>query len=222
MATSIRTSPLAQIRVLSLSSLFFGPGKGVRDLTAQVQVGDMEESVSLMTREVKRNLFGRNNRDSLFSTIGLARNIRTDENYGTQLVYGIGQPTRPMPVPNNYSVAMSIERIKLDARNLSHYVTDPSWFYSPIVHRLIGVNDWLLYTYIYARTQEEMDNGVFPDKIYAVMPTSNTESVTSSSPVISDSYNFIGYSVTFPELAESLVEALLEPPLAKVIPAEQA
>jgi hypothetical protein len=133
--------------------------------------------------------------DTLFKTIGIARTIRVDEEYGTQNLYAIGEPTRPRIVPNNMSVTVSCERIQLDKRSLYNYMLTPEYFYSRGMQSATGALDMFYYTYMFVRSKEDSAGALAYD-IYALMPRTSSKNVTNGDVMISHNVQMTGFKVS--------------------------
>jgi len=136
----------------------------------------------------------------LFKTVGLARSVRITEDFGTQNYYGIGSPTRPRIVPNNFSVTANVERIQLDTRDLNDYFASPEYWYSNQIQAEVGVDDYKLYSYFLIKSKEESE----PDEIYALMPRSSQKAVTSQNVMIANTVDLTGFKTNYDELFENL------------------
>lgn len=209
---SVRISTLAEVKALSLASLILRPGKRdsknptISPSTDKITQSQVEQAIQDLSRIVSFD-FTQATVNNLFTTVGLARNIRVDTDYGTTNIYGIGAPTRPRIVPNNLSINITLDRLQLDRRNGMHYITSPEYFYSHNVQRFIGIADWLLYTYLFVRSKE--DTGT-PLKIYAVMPRSSSEPISAGDVMVVNSVQMIGFQYTFEQLAEELLDNIKE------------
>lgn len=197
---ALRLSTLAELKVLSLST-YLRDG-GVDPLTSSGE--DIEAGLNSFREQLSGgsdilqaikdgdSRFG----NSLFKTVGIARSIRIDEDFGTQNFYGIGAPTRPRIVPNNFSANVSVERIQLDTRDLNHYITRPEYWYSDDVQRQVGIDDVLLYTFMFVRSKE--DNGNRAD-IYALMPRTSQRAVSSGDVMIAHNVSLVGFKYSYEE-----------------------
>lgn len=194
MATRIST--LAEIKVLSLASELYKLKNTTSDIDRQSVIDSIDHLRQLVTSpqgvQSTKHIVAADNL-GIFKTIGIARNIRIDEDFGTTNVYGIGAPTRPAIVPNNHSVNISIERLMLDTRDLNHYLTSPSYWYSDEVQRSVGVDDALLYTYIFVNSKEGGDKRT---DIYGVMPRTVQKTYTSGDVFTAVSVSAVGFTYT--------------------------
>lgn len=223
-----RLSTLAEVKVLSLSTILYRLANNSasdvdRDLVSealQTLKSNIIDPSDLQTKKTL-SLTGGGGEVPIFKTIGIARSIRIDEDYGTQNIYGIGAPTRPRIVPNNFSVNISVERLQLDTRDMHHYSAKPDYWYSKGVQRAIGIDDILLYTFLFIRSKEENDRRT---DIYAVMPRSTQRAVTSGDVMIAHSVNMVGFKYSYEEsffdtttlIDESLTELIPLPDAAGV------
>jgi len=199
---AIRLSTLAEIKVLSLSGILTGRGLNNGNPLNAANADDVRAALETMRTSVtdpatlqvqKSNVSG----DGIFKTVGIARSVRLDEDYGTQNYYGIGAPTRPRIVPNNYSVSASIQRIQLDTRDLNHYITRPEYWYSDEVQRQVGIDDVMLYTFLFLKSKEAP---TVRQDIYALMPRSSSRAVASSDVMIANDVNMVGFKYSYEEL----------------------
>lgn len=196
MASNIRLSTLAEIKVLSIESLIQTVGG---EFSAVIE-GDFTSFLG--------NLSDPND---LFKTVGIARQIRIDEDYGTQNIYAIGEPTKPRIVPNNFTANVTCERIQLDKRNLYDFMASPEYFYSPSLQRITGRNDAFYYTYMFVKNKEDPNR--LPSDIYALMPRTSTQTVTNGDVMVSHNVQLTGFKLTskfevFNFVAESALEVL--------------
>lgn len=197
---AIRLSTLAEIKVLSLTTYLRDGGADPMTADAatmrtvldsfrqQLANGD---AGTMQADKDQDNRFGR----SLFKTVGIARNVRIDEDYGTQNIYGIGAPTRPRIVPNNYSVTITAERLQLDRRDLSHFMTTPEYWYSDTVQRGVGIDDVLLYTYFFVRSKE--DTGEIRQDIFALMPRNSSRAFSNGDVMVAENVNLTGFKYSY-------------------------
>lgn len=202
---AVRTSPLAEIKVLSLASLLY-MSRTARNASGGIprNADDIREKLDELRgflgnghRRGTALGYAKSDGDPIFKTVGLARQIRIDEDYGTQNVYGIGQPTRPRMVPNNYSVSVTVDRLQLDTRDLSHFLTTPEYWYADDVQRHIGIDDYLLYTYLFVRSKE--DNAAQRPDIYALMPRNKSVTKSSGDVMVVNNVSLTGFKYSYEE-----------------------
>jgi hypothetical protein len=182
MSINVRLSTLAELKVLSVQTLLessSNPQALINTLAAN-PANSLNYAI-----------------DSLFKTVGIARTIRVDEEYGTQNLYAIGEPTRPRIVPNNMSVTVSCERIQLDKRSLYNYMLSPEYFYSRGMQSVTGALDMFYYTYMFIRSKED-SVGVASYDVYAVMPRTSSKNVTNGDVMISHNVQMTGFKVSSP------------------------
>lgn len=197
---AIRLSTLAEIKVLSLSTLIYNQ----TDTASSVNFGHIENALEQMrqalqdpaTTQARKDAIVGETGEPLFKTVGIARSIRIDEDFGTQNFYGIGAPTRPRIVPNNFSANVSVERIQLDTRDLNHYVTRPEYWYSDRVQSQIGIDDVLLYTFMFVKSKENNDRRT---DIYALMPRTSQKAVSSGDVMIAHNVSLVGFKYSYEE-----------------------
>lgn len=198
---AIRLSTLAEIKVLSLATVLYEAA----GTTSQVNASMVQEALTAMREKITSPavLQSMKNADSfngepLFRTVGIARNIRVDEDFGTQNIYGIGAPTRPRIVPNNFSANVTVERIQLDTRDLNHYITRPEYWYSDGVQRQIGIDDVLLYTFLFVKSKEVNIRSLRTD-IYALMPRTSQRAISNNDVMIAHNVSLTGFKYSYEE-----------------------
>lgn len=188
---AIRSSVLAEVKVLSAAAL-----------KERVQSGKLAswyaKGASAPTADVLHEFY------KCFVPIGLAKNIRIEEDWGTTPVYGLGGPTRPVLVPNNYSVSMTIERLQLDRRNGFDYITSPDYWYSTDFQRKIGLNDWLIYSYVTVMDRES-NNKIGPE-IYAVLPRSSQQTIGSQDVMVTHNVQLTGFKYRYVDLLGEITD----------------
>lgn len=196
---AIRLSTLAEIKVLSLSAYLTDMGldyksKSLQDILTRMEEfrtrlveGDVGAIQALRTGRYESGL-------PIFKTVGLARNVRIDEDYGTQNIYAIGSPNRPRIVPNNMSVNVTAERLQLDTKDLNHHLTSPEFWYADDIQKAVGIDDFLLYTFFSIRSKEE--TGVRTD-IYALMPRSSSKAITSGDVMVAHNVSLTGFKYSY-------------------------
>jgi len=195
---AVRLSTLAEVKVLSISSILYGNLRADQITGSNVTKNAVSDALTKLQNKLSQGPQAlQSNKNGVFTTVGLARQLRIDEDWGTQNIYGIGAPTKPRIVPNNYSVNVTAERIQLDTRELAHYITTPDYWYADTVQQQIGINDLLLYTYLFVKSKESTENNRFD--IYAVMPRSSSEAVTSGDVMIANNVNLIGFKYSYEE-----------------------
>jgi hypothetical protein len=182
---AIRSSVLAEVKVLSAAALHQRMQQGA--LADWYKKSTLNVTVDVLSEFYK-----------CFVPIGLAKNVRIDEDWGTTPVYGIGAPTRPVLVPNNYSVSMTIEKLQLDRRNGFDYITSPDYWYSAEFQRKIGLNDWLIYSYVTIMDRESK-NSIGPE-IYAVLPRSASQAIGSQDVMVTHNVQLTGFKYRYKDL----------------------
>lgn len=192
---AVRLSTLAEIKVLSLATVLREDTPRPSQTTAE----NVREAIAEMRRRsispgVLQFNVGRD--EDFFKTVGIARNVRVDEDYGTQNIYGIGAPTRPRIVPNNFSANATIERIQLDTRDLNHFITRPEYWYSDGVQREIGIDDIFLYTFLFVKSKEPVDRRY---DIYALMPRTSQRTVANNDVMIAHNVSMTGFRYSYEE-----------------------
>lgn len=209
---AVRLSTLAEIKVLSLATLLYDQA----GTASQVNSSNVLESLNNLRDRLgdPATLQSIKNADQvdglpLFQTVGIARSLRIDEDFGTQNIYAIGAPTRPRIVPNNYSVNVTIERIQLDTRDLNHYLTSPNYWYADLVQRVIGVSDILLYTFLFVKSKEVRVDSMRGD-IYAVMPRGAQRAITSGDVMIAHNVSMVGFKYSFEEAVFDVANLIID------------
>lgn len=197
---AVRLSTLAEIKAFSVATLARGANTDGEELANILLAIDSFKSGISNANEV----FERS--DDLFRTVGLARSIRISEDFGTQNYYGIGSPTRPRIVPNNYSVTANVERIQLDTRNLGAYFASPEYWYSNQVQNQIGVDDYKLYSYFFVKSKEDSEE----HDVYALMPRSSQTAITSNNVMIANTVDMVGFKSNYSDLLSILEEEITE------------
>jgi hypothetical protein len=182
MSINVRLSTLAELKVLSIQTL-------LSDAT------DIDGYINTLTQDPSKLSY---QQSDLFKTVGIARTVRVDEEYGTQNLYAIGEPTRPRIVPNNLSVTVTCERIQLDRRSLYSYMLNPEYFYSQGMQSLTGALDLFYYTYMFVRSKEDLDSTATDYDVYAIMPRNSSRNVTNGDVIIAHSVTLTGFKVSSP------------------------
>lgn len=195
---ALRLSTLAEVRVLSLTTAIQGDLETVTNARIISALEALRSQLEGGPNTLQQN---RDLQSSLFKTVGVARSVRIDEDYGSTNIYGIGAPTRPRIVPNNYSVNATIERLQLDTRDLNHYVARPDYWYSDNVQRHIGIDDVLLYTFLVLRSKEDAGpNFATRRDIYALMPRSSQRAAASNDVMIAHNVSMVGFRYSWDQM----------------------
>jgi hypothetical protein len=208
----VRLSTLAEIRVLSIES-FKNFDQRTGNPVANSGTTGTGAGGTLNTDTIKRfkeaisddgiKLSDAALSSRFFKTVGIARQIRVDEQYGTQNIYAIGAPTRPRIIPSNFTANVTCDRIQLDRRNLYDFMATPEYFYSARLQRETGILDAFYYTYLFIKNKEpEARNDYTPNiyyDIYALMPASATKTVSNGDVMISHSVQLTGFKVNYGE-----------------------
>jgi hypothetical protein len=227
-SSQIRLSTLAEIKVLSIETV---RGQG-NTTTSGASSGLTEFKAKL--GDATKNKITRNDItkiESLFKTVGIARQIRIDEQYNTQNIYAVGSPTRPRIVPGNMSVGVTCERLQLDKRNLYDFMATPEYFYSPDAQRITGILDAVYYTYMFVRSKEPKTgttgHPAFEHDIYALMPVSSSRTITNGDVMVSHNVQLTGFKLnngdnTLQSLLDTLTDDITEdfviPPATPIPP----
>jgi len=193
-SSQIRLSTLAEIKVLSLETI-----RSSGDATSSGAIGGVKKFNELLEKKVRVNRNDITKLSGLFKTVGIARQIRIDEQYNTTNVYAVGSPTRPRIVPGNMSVSVTCERLQLDKRNLYDFMATPEYFYSPFAQKETGILDAIYYTYMFVRSKERKTGttayAIFEHDIYALMPVSSTRTITNGDVMISHNVQLTGFKL---------------------------
>jgi hypothetical protein len=143
--------------------------------------------------------------ETFFKSVGLAENVSIDESYNSRPVWGIGEPTNPIVVPNNYSVSISISRLTLDTLSVREVTALPDYWYAPRVQAKIesflssvpngrDVLDYPFYTFLFISSIEERSK--YPSnpvnilgellnrRFYSFMPSEYSQRITSGDSII--------------------------------------
>lgn len=212
---AVRLSTLAEIKVMSLSAYLRDGGVDFQDGAVQDilnQMASYRRALGNGDSDILQALKNADNTHALpfFKTIGLARSVRIDEDFGTTNIYGIGAPTRPRIVPNNVNVNVSAERLQLDRKDLRYFITSPEYWYSDSVQRNVGIDDFLLYTYMFVKSKE--DTGEIRHNIYALMPRTSSKAVTSGDVMVANNVSLVGFKYSYEQAwldTENLVDESL-------------
>lgn len=182
---AVRITTLAEVQVLSVATL--------------KKFGNM--GIDQIKTELTKTKTQGDGLSSLFKTVGIAREVRINEDWGTQPVYGIGAPTRPMMVPNNYQVSASVQRLQLDTRDGWHYIFSPDYWYSTEVQNEFGMDDFMYYTYLVIRDKSAPKDRPFMDTpVYALMPRSSSKSVSSGDVMMVHGVELVGFKQTYRDI----------------------
>ena len=132
---AVRYAPFATVKIMSLATMLqAGKESGQEDEQAfQSAVQDMINATVQQTQIQSFIRYYTNG--TFFRHIGLADSISISEDFGTRPVYGIGEPTNPVLVPNNMSVRVSISRLTTDGNSIADYVLKPSFYYDEKIQR---------------------------------------------------------------------------------------
>lgn len=205
----VRLSTLAEIKVLSIQTLLnFGDDPNEQQSTGfnspsgsasfTEQLNRLKQLISDDDISLDRDL-----QPSNFKTVGIARQVRVDEDYGTQNIYGIGSPTRPRIVPNNFTANVTADRLQLDRRSLYDFMATPEYFYSREVQRQTGVLDGLYYTYMFIRSKEDVADATH--EIYALMPRTSSKTITNGDVMVSNNVQLTGFKIGYHTPLRSLL-----------------
>jgi len=226
----IRYSPMAEVRILSLTAL-------VEKLTngTEARVDNFAEAFTMLQSMLSqhygnlyhhlRGILNEIGTDGLFTTIGTATGVRLSEDYGTRSVYGIGEPTNPVLVPNNVAIRVSISKLTIDKAAVSRYAMKPIYWYEPRLQRaaidtMIGAQgdllgaDYFFYSYLALKDMETgglstdyveaLDN----DYIVAFMPRDYSEALSNNTTLIETNVNGEGKALRVLDILKAVVDKL--------------
>lgn len=184
-----RLTTLVEVQALSIASLVKFSGGSIDDAIAKIK----NQRIMDPSKDTLK---------SMFKTIGTATNVRVNEQWGTQPIYGVGAPTRPILIPGNYQMSLSIEKLQLDRKNAFSFFTSPDYWYSTDMQTKIGQDDFLLYTYLVARDKEKP--GLLNSEIYAVLPSSSSQAYSAGDSTIVNNIDCVGFKMTYVDLLNGL------------------
>ncbi len=199
---AIRFSPYAVVKTLSINSLM-----------EALDVNSFSEAVSRLLsfldnpNDVFQKIATNGDvwNDTFFKSIGLAENISIDESFNSRPVWGIGEPTNPVVIPNNYSASISISRLTLDTLSVREFNTLPDYWYAPRLQAKVegflssvpngrDVLDYPFYTFLFISSIEERSK--YPSnpinvlyellnrRFYSFMPSEYSQRITSGDSII--------------------------------------
>jgi hypothetical protein len=199
---AIRFSPYAVIKTLSINSL-------MQVLNANSFVDILNTLMSFLDNpNTLFQKFATNGdlwNETFFKSIGLAENVSIDESYNARPVWGIGEPTNPIVVPNNYSVSISISRLTLDTLSVKEFTTLPDYWYAPRVQAKVegflsnvpngrDILDYPFYTFLFVSSIEERAkytsnplsaiDELLNRRFYSFMPSEYSQRITSGDSII--------------------------------------
>jgi hypothetical protein len=198
---AIRFSPYAVLKTLSINTL-------MRELNANSFVEALDQLLSFLDNPnalFQKFASSRVWENELFKPIGLAENVSIDESYNARPVWGIGEPTNPIVVPNNYSVSISISRLTLDTLSVREFNTLPDYWYAPRVQARVenflsgvpngrDVLDYPFYTFLFISSIEEKSkypssplnvlDELINRRFYSFMPSEYSQRITSGDSII--------------------------------------
>jgi hypothetical protein len=199
---AIRFSPYAVIKTLSINSL-------MQALNANSFVEALNTLMSFLDNpNTLFQKFATNGdvwNETFFKSIGLAENVSIDESYNARPVWGIGEPTNPIVVPNNYSVSISISRLTLDTLSVKEFTTLPDYWYAPRVQAKVesflsnvpngrDILDYPFYTFLFVSSIEERAkytsnplsaiDELLNRRFYSFMPSEYSQRITSGDSII--------------------------------------
>jgi hypothetical protein len=199
---AIRFSPYAVVKTLSINSL-------MEALNTNSFVEALDKILSFLDNpNALFQKFASNGdvwNETFFRSIGLAENISIDESYNARPVWGIGEPTNPIVVPNNYSASISISRLTIDTLSVREFNTLPDYWYAPRVQARVenflssvpngrDVLDYPFYTFLFISSIEERSK--YPSnplnilyeftnrRFYSFMPSEYSQRITSGDSII--------------------------------------
>jgi hypothetical protein len=199
---AIRFSPYAVLKTLSLNGLMEALNtNNISD--ALVRLLSFLNNPNSLLPAFSRDADVWN--ETFFKSIGLAENVSIDESYNARPVWGIGEPTNPIVVPNNYSVSISISRLTLDTLSIKDFTTLPDYWYAPRVQAKVegflsnvpngrDVLDYPFYTFLFVSSIEERAkytsnplsalDELLNRRFYSFMPSEYSQRITSGDSII--------------------------------------
>jgi hypothetical protein len=199
---AIRFSPYAVVKTLSINNL-------MKALDANSFTEALSSLLSMLNEatSVFHNIVTKGDvwNETVFKSIGLAENISIDESYNARPVWGIGEPTNPIVVPNNYSASISISRLTLDTLSIKDFTTLPDYWYAPRVQAKVegflssvpngrDVLDYPFYTFLFISSIEERSkypsnplnilDELLNRRFYSFMPSEYSQRITSGDSII--------------------------------------
>jgi len=211
-----RFSPYASIKTLSLSSLL--ENTSIEGVLSKLL--DILSNPELIYGSLSDN-FG------LFKTVGLANDVSVSESYESRPIWGIGEPTNPIVVPNNYSATISMSRLTLDTLSVRDFTTLPDYWYIPKVQNAVEsffnnipkarlVLDYPFYTFIYISSVEfpaDPRNAVqrlVQRSLFAFMPAEYSIRISGTDTMIMSDVRGTGKLVNLRGLLKVIAETLQE------------
>ena len=226
----IRYSPMAEVRILSLTAL-------VEKLTdgSETRIDNFADAFAFLQGTLSghygnlyhylRGIVNELGVESLFTTIGTATNVRLSEDYGTRPVYGIGEPTNPVLVPNNLAVRVSISKLTIDKAAVSRYAMKPVYWYEPRLQRaaidtMISANsdllgaDYFFYSYLALNDMEtgglstDYIEAIDNDYIVAFMPRDYSTALSNNTTLIETNVNGEGKALRIFDILKAVVDKI--------------
>jgi len=226
----IRYSPMAEVRILSLTAL-------VEKLTDgdETPIDNFADAFAFLQNALSqhygnlyhylRSIVNDIGVESLFTTIGTATNVRISEDYGTRPVYGIGEPTNPVLVPNNVAMRVSISKLTIDKAAVSRYAMKPIYWYEPRLQKkaidtMIAANgdllgaDYFFYSYLVLKDMEtgglssDYVEAIDNDYILAFMPRDYAVGLSNNTTLIETNVNGEGKALRILDILEAVVDKL--------------
>jgi hypothetical protein len=199
---AIRFSSYAVVKTLSMNTLMQSLNANSFTDALSNLLSFLNEASAIFNQVVtKGDLWN----ETFFKSIGLAENISIDESYNARPVWGIGEPTNPIIIPNNYSASISISRLTLDTLSIKEFTTLPDFWYAPRVQAKIegflssvpngrDVLDYPFYTFLFISSIEERSkypsnpvnilDELLNRKFYTFMPSEYSQRITSGDSII--------------------------------------
>lgn len=162
----------------------------------------------------------------LFKSIGIANNVSIDESYNSRPIWGIGEPTNPIVVPNNYSASISIGRMTLDTLSIRDFTTMPDYWYVPTLQRKVesvlgeytarDFLDYPFYTFLSITSVEhpkisleQIHRQFVTRNLYVFMPSDYSTRISGDDTIIMTDVRGTGKLVNLRGLIETLANKLL-------------
>lgn len=210
-----RFSSYAIVKTLSFNGLL-GMGSSIVDIGRELL--NILNSSNDIWGAITGNL-------ELFKSIGIANNITIDESYNARPIWGIGEPTNPIVIPNNYSAQISISRMTLDTLSVRDFTTLPDYWYVPTlqarVEQVLGpvtardFLDYPFYTFLMFTSVENpvpvnaLTGSMVTRQLYVFMPSEYSTRVSGDDTIIMTDVRGTGKLLNLRGLIETLAKQLL-------------
>jgi hypothetical protein len=211
-----RFSPYASIKTLSFNTLL--ENSSIED--ALNNIVNILSNPELIYGALSDNF-------KLFKTVGLANDVSVSESYESRPIWGIGEPTNPIVVPNNYSATISMSRMTLDTLSVRDFTTLPDYWYVPKIQNTVEsffnnipkarmVLDYPFYTFLYITSVEfppdprNAATRLIQRSLFAFMPAEYSIRISGTDTMIMTDVRGTGKLVNIRGLLKVLAETLKE------------